>query len=31
MKYAVQEGELIQFRKTKMILKTAPNENNAGY
>jgi quercetin dioxygenase-like cupin family protein len=31
MKYAAAEGELIQFRKTKMVLKTAPNENNAGY
>ncbi len=31
MKYAEQEGEVIQFRKTKMILKTPPNENNGGY
>jgi quercetin dioxygenase-like cupin family protein len=31
MKYAKYEGELIQFRKTKMILKTPLNENNGGY
>jgi quercetin dioxygenase-like cupin family protein len=31
MKFTKDEGETIQFRKTKMILKTAPNENNAGY
>ena len=31
MKYTLVEGDLIQFRKTTMILKTPPNENNAGY
>ncbi len=31
MKYAEQEGEVIQFRKKKMILKTPTGENNAGY
>ncbi len=31
MKYTSQEGEIIHFRKTTMILKTPPNENNAGY
>jgi quercetin dioxygenase-like cupin family protein len=31
MKYAATEGEVIQFRKTKMILKTPANENNGGY
>jgi quercetin dioxygenase-like cupin family protein len=31
MKYTATEGEVIQFRKTKMILKTPAGENNAGY
>ncbi len=31
MKYTALEGELIQFRKTTMILKTPSGENNAGY
>jgi quercetin dioxygenase-like cupin family protein len=31
MKYAEQEGEVIQFRKTKMILKTPAGEYNARY
>ncbi len=31
MKFTKDEGEIIQFRKTKMILKTPPNENNGGY
>ena len=31
MKYTADEGQVIQFRKTKMILKTPEGENNAGY
>jgi quercetin dioxygenase-like cupin family protein len=31
MKYTANEGEVIQFRKTTMVLKTAAGENNAGY
>ncbi len=31
MKYTETEGEVIQFRKTNMILKTPAFENNGGY
>ncbi len=31
MKYTAARGEVIQFRKTSMVLKTPANENNAGY
>ena len=31
MKYIPAEGEIIQFRKTTMLLKTPPNKNNGGY
>jgi quercetin dioxygenase-like cupin family protein len=31
MKHSATEGEVIQFRKTSMVLKTPANENNAGY
>jgi quercetin dioxygenase-like cupin family protein len=31
MKFTKEEGELIQFRKTTMVLKTPSEENNAGY
>ncbi len=31
MKLTKEEGDIIQFRKTKMVLKTPAGENNAGY